>query len=685
MTLIAAALRRVEAARGRLFVWVPVFLGLGIGLYFRAPQEPAPLALAGLALVALALAVLGWRLGGGAGPVLLALALVAAGVVLGGARSARVAAPVLQYRYYGPVEGRVIAVDRSTTDAVRLTLDRVRLDRMAPEQVPARVRITLHGAQGFVDPAPGMVVATTANLTPPAGPVEPGGFDFQRMAWFRQIGAVGYTRVPVLAMAPAGGGPGLAVARLRARISAWVQARVPGEPGAFAAAILTGDRSAMGQDTLAALRRSNLAHLLAISGLHMGLLTGFVFAALRYALALAPPLALRVPVRKIAAVGALLAGAFYLALSGGNVATQRAFIMVAVMLVAVLMDRRALTLRAVALAAIIVLVLRPEALTAPGFQMSFAATTALVAAFGWLRDWPGRRAPRWARPVLAVVISSAVAGLATAPFAAATFNQVSRYGLLANVLAVPVMGLVVMPGAVLAAVLAPIGLAGLALAMMGPAIRWIMWVAHRVAELDGAVGQVPSPGPWVIPILALGGLMALVLRGHGRGAGLAMMVLAFGLWAAGSRPDLLIAPGGGLVGVMTDAGRALNKPRGDGFAARSWLENDGDAASQAMAAARAGVVRGKGEMRFTLDGRKGVWLGGRGAVARAAAVCALGGVDLVILAGALEDTPPRDCLVIDRTRLATTGALAIRAGPQGWEFATAREKSGRRPWNAAEW
>lgn len=182
---------------------------------------------------------------------------------------------------------------------------------------------------------------------------------------------------------------------------------------------------------------------------------------------------LRLPTKKIAAVGALVAAAGYLALSGGNVATERAFVMVAVMLLAVLADRRALSLRAVALAACIILVLRPEALMGPGFQMSFAATTALVAVFGALRDLDWRVGPKWMRPVWAVVMSSFVAGLATAPIAAAHFNQIAHYGLVANLLSVPLMGALVMPMAVLAGLLMPLGLEGLALAVMQPALEWI--------------------------------------------------------------------------------------------------------------------------------------------------------------------------------------------------------------------
>jgi competence protein ComEC len=334
---------------------------------------------------------------------------------------------------------------------------------MDPRRTPARVRVSLHGQQGFITPEPGMVVILTGHLSPPSGAVEPGGFDFQRHAWFQRIGATGYTRTPVLTLSPYDGseaGFGVKITRIRMAISAHVQKVLDGRAGGFAAAITTGDRSGMDQATLEDLRASNLAHLLAISGLHMGLLTGFVFGAARIGLSLVPRAALVLPAKKIAAILALGAGAVYLALSGGNVATERAFIMVAVMFLALLVDRRAITLRAVAVAALIVLTLRPEALYGPGFQMSFAATTALVAVFGALRTRPGerRRWPKWATFIWGVALSSFVAGMATAPIAAAHFNQVPHYGLIANIVSVPLMGAVIIPGAVLAALLAPFGL-----------------------------------------------------------------------------------------------------------------------------------------------------------------------------------------------------------------------------------
>ncbi|WP_432816954.1 ComEC/Rec2 family competence protein [Sulfitobacter sp. JB4-11] len=652
------------AQRGHLIGWVPVCLAVGIGGYFGLRAEPGMAQFAAIALGAVALLLAARRLAEPVSPLAVGTALCLIGFVIAGARTHSLSAPVLGWRYYGAVEGRIVAMDRSGSDALRITLDQVRLDRVPPVKTPARVRLSLHGPEG-ITPEPGLRVMTTGHLSPPGGPVEPGGFDFQRHAWFARLGAVGYTRVPLMGAAPAEDGQaGLAVFRLRMAASARVQAALPGDVGGFAAAITTGDRSAISQPALDALRASNLAHLLAISGLHMGLLSAFVFGALRLMLAAIPHSALHWPTKGIAAAGALIAATGYLALSGGNVATERAFIMVAVALGALMLGRRALSLRAVAVAATIVLVLRPEALTGPGFQMSFAATTALVAVFGWLRDFEVAGLPRWLRPVFGVFMSSLVAGLATAPIAAAHFNAIAHYGLIANLVSVPLMGVLVIPAAVAAVVLAPFGLEVLGLWMMGLGLRWILWVAQGVAAWDGARGYVVSPGPWVLPLLVLGFLLLVLWQGRGRWAGVPLMGLSFLLWQGAERPDVLIAENGTLVGVMTAQGRALSKQKGAGFVARNWLENDGDGSSQKWAAGR------------WSDGSV-VHISGKRALAK---VTGCRKDQIIVVSVPAEVLKTQGCNVYDPERLRDTGAVALRRGKEGWQITTARQMAGTRPW-----
>lgn len=671
-----------EAQRGAGFLWSPVALAAGIGAYFGAPEEPDRT----LLLIFAAVAILGFLIGmkRRSAPAVL-LALAATGVLLASFQTWRAAAPVLEGDYRGPVSGRLIGLDRSASNAVRLTLDQVHMPGRAI--VPERIRISFTGyiAPGVLQP--GTRVTTTAWLAPPNAPVEPGGFDFRRHAWFAQIGAVGYTRTPVLIEAPPGR-PNLAlrIFALRMHISGWLRTRMADDTGPFAAAILTGDRSALDPRDMEDLRYSNLAHLLAISGLHMGLITGLAFGVVRALLALPPGLALRWPAKKIAAGAALSVALFYLALSGASVATQRAFIMAAVALIAIMLDRPVLTLRAVAIAALIVMIVHPISLTGPGFQMSFAATTALVATFAALRgtrfwEWLGRGRQRHVKWLVVLMITSFVAGAATAPFSAYHFNTISRYGYIANLAAVPAMGLIVMPGAMLALALGPFGLEAAALGAVDLGIRHILGVAHWAASREGAVWHVPTGGGMVLPALTLGFLMLVLVRGRGRFASLAPLALGLVFWAAAERPALLVSENGRMLGLMTERGRALSAERGNRFAASIWLENDGAPANPASAAAR--VAWQKME-----DGGLAGDVPGFGAILWSNAESPPPGAcqkARILVAPKATHTPGGTCLFLGADALEAGGAHALFASNGGQaRLVTVSDLSGDRPWTRAQ-
>ncbi|MFV0245418.1 MAG: ComEC/Rec2 family competence protein [Qingshengfaniella sp.] len=662
--------RLLDGQRGHLILWVPVCLGAGIGGYFLLPVEPGALACAAVACVACLGLILHRWCPESLAPLLTAIVLASSGFGLAVVRANLVAAPVLEFRYYGPVEGRIIELDRSQSDAKRITLDQLVLKQTSPNRTPEKVRISLHGEDPPIDLTPGLRVIVTAHLSPPPRASEPGGFDFRRLAWFERLGAVGYARTPVLALAePERQGLDVRIYALRMALSAAVQAQLDGQTGAFAAAVTTGDRSALSRQTLDIMRDTNLAHLLAISGLHVGLLVGVVFLAVRTGLALIPALALRVNARKIGAGVALAAAAVYLGLSGAPVSTQRAFLMAAVMLCAVMIDQRALTLRAVALAAVLILLLQPDALLGAGFQMSFAATTALVWVFSGLRDERVPRLPGWARPVMALVLSSAVAGLATAPFGAAHFNRSATYGLIANLMSVPAMGSIVVPAAVAAVCLAPFGLHPLALRVMGWGIDWILTVAEWFATREAAVRHVSAPPPEVLPMMIVGGLFVILWQGRARWLGGVPMVGALVLWSVADRPSVLIAESGGLVGVMTAEGRALNKPKGDGYAALAWLEDDGDGADQALAAARSSPA---------FPGPAVVQLPTR--AMRDLTVCP----EAALIVTPLQDPPQLGCDIVTARDLSRTGALALIPTGSGIEVRSVANQSGLRFWTSPD-
>jgi competence protein ComEC len=589
---------------------------------------------------------------------------------------------MLERPYYGPVQGRIVQIDRSGSDALRLTLDHVVLD-LAPDMTPQRVRVSL--MSGADPPDPGQVVLVTARLAAPEGPAEPGGFDFRRMAFFDGLGAVGYTRTPLVLWQEPEPGTEL-VNRMRMHLSRGIMTALPGDAGAFASGAMTGDRSGISRETVEALRDSNLAHLLAISGMNMAFLTGFVFLLLRYGLALVPPLALRVNTKKLAAVVAFGVALFYLMLSGSNVATERAFLIVSVMLGAVLLDRRALSLRSVALAGSVLLIWQPESLTEPGFQPSFAASVALIAAFDALDGRVMReRLPRWVMPLFRLVLSSLVAGLATAPFAAAHFNRFTDYGLLANLLTVPMMSVLMAAGA-MAALLAPFGLAMPALWLMELAAPWILFVAYWIAGLEGAVTPIPAPGPWAVPLIAAVGVWAVLTRGRAQACAALPLVTGLGLWALAERPVLLISSDGRLAGLMGDDGRVPSAKTGAGFTATNWLEKDGDLAPQAVAFDRAGFSGPRGARAFALkplgsagaDDLSGIVLVDE--ERDVAAACAE--VDLVIVPGRVTAVPREGCALIDAGLLRRTGALALWHRSGAWEFEPAAR--GARIWMGAK-
>ena len=669
--------------QGHLFHWVPVFLAFGVGIYFAQKVEPSLMVLGLCACAAGSCAITGWRRSGAAAAFWIACALIFAGFSVAGLRTYSVSAPVLDFRYYGPVQGRVVGLDRSGSGAPRLALDQVVLQRMSHLDTPDKIRVSLLGERAHdATFAPGDTVMLTGHLMPPNGPAEPGGFDFRRYAWFQKMGAFGYTRSPVLRLQAAqdsNGSLNVYLARIRKTLSDKAFDALGGARGGFAAVIISGDRRHLDLSALEDLRAANLAHLLAISGLHMGLLTGSVFGALRFSLLLFPGPRHVWPIKQVAAIGAMLAATCYLLISGASVATERAWVMVMVALLAILVNRRALSLRAVALAALVVLVLRPEALLSPGFQMSFAATTALVVVFDRLRDVPlMARLPNWLRPFVSLLVSSFVAGLATAPVAMVHFNMVAHYGYIANLTALPVMGVLVMPMAVVSVLAMPFGLEQWPLAVMGLGLDWILFVASKVSSWSGAVGYVASPPAAVLPLMASAALFFLLWQGYIRWAGALAMACAAALWAGSDRPDVLISQDGGQIGIMTPQGRAVSKSRGAGFVTGIWLENDGAPMEQNAAAELWPGNRDAGRASASVLGLKIVHIQGKRS---AQSVLSCAGADILVANVALPELS--GCLVLTPDMLRDTGAVTItgRGTGAGPKITTASEITGRRLWS----
>lgn len=621
----AAAFLRASAARDatRPGLWAPVALGAGAAVYLGLKSEPAPI-LAPLALVAALFVAIRFP---AARLAAIAAALFALGFAVADLRAWRVAAPVLSRDIgYAQIEGRLIAVEESAK-LRRLIIAVDRIEGAAPAETPARIRLSWRGkAFGAL---PGQRIALTGSLSPPPQPATPGGYDFARHLYFLRIGAVGFAfsapTVQVEENPPLSAQISGAIEQARLSLTRRITAAAPGDAGAIVAAVVTGKREAISDEAEAVFRDSGLTHLLSISGLHIGLATGIIFFTVRAGLALIEPVALRYPIKKWAAAAAILSGAAYLAMSGLAWPAQRSFLMTAIVYVAILFDRRALSLRNVAIAAFVILLIAPEAIANPGFQMSFAAVTALIAFYEWasaradpLRSFSApARLGRYAKGIVATDI---VSSLATAPFSLFHFNRAANFGLLANSVSIPLMGFWVMPVAILALLAMPFGLDAPLWRAAAAGIKAMLSLGAWVSGLPGAVTVFPKWPEAVLPLFALGGLWMCLLTGPWRLGGLAVLPVAFSMIAVSRAPDVYVSASGDNVAAVVDVGGsralAIFDPRKDRFAANVFLEHAGfdERAVRPVAMTRAGLCDGSGcvatvggarvavtEMRASLD------------------------------------------------------------------------------------
>ncbi|MCB2081086.1 MAG: ComEC/Rec2 family competence protein, partial [Rickettsiales bacterium] len=420
-----------------------------------------------------------------------------------------------------------------------------------------------------------------AVLLPPPSPAYPGGYDFARDAYFKQIGAVGYSLSKVYLKQEGSPDWGQSVEALRQAITSRILAQLEGHSSApVATALLTGERKAIPDTVQDTMRAAGIGHLLAISGLHLALVAGLWYGALRFGFVLFPGLVLRYPVKQWAAIGALLGGLGYLLIAGAPVSAQRAYLMVGLFFLAILLHREITPMRPVALAAFIILALRPESLTGPSFQMSFAAVIALIAFYEIVRRYRAAHPIPYAwymRPllyVLSLAAASLVAGTATAPFAIYHFGAYALYGLAGNMVAVPLAGTLIMPTGILALLLMPLGLDHLPLTVMSYGIRLMLDYAAWLHSLPHALLSVGTLTLPVIVLIAIGGLWLCLWQTRIRILGVILILIGISVrFILGTAPDMIVDEGGKLFALrLQDGHYAFSDLRPARFARTMWMQ-----------------------------------------------------------------------------------------------------------------
>jgi competence protein ComEC len=671
-----------EMEQGRGFLWLPVALSVGIVIYYCLPTEPNVWALCALMAAAMLFvwrrrySVAGFRIA-------MVLAVIAGGVLAAKLRTDWVSAPQLGREVTGVVSGWVAGAEESPSGGRRITLRVVSIAGVEARDLPRLARITIR-AKAAANLTVGDAISMTASLGPANGPVMPGGYDFAFVPYYEGIGATGFAygnarAAPDLGPPPLGIRLSEPLAGLRDLMRVRIEQALPGDWGHIAAALIMGDQRGIAESTQNAMRASGLGHILSISGLHLALVAGSVFWLIRALLALSPGLALNYPIKKWAAGAALAASTFYLGISGSEVATVRSWIMLAVLLSAVLIDRRALTLRNVAFAALIILVFSPDSLLSISFQMSFAATVALISAH---EAWVAHRRKALASPnarertivdrvretAAALFVTALVAGLATAPFGAFYFQRIAPLTIVANMVAEPAIGFVVMPMAMLTLMLMPFGLEVLPLTAMKWGLQWMVAVANTTAAWSSGLGSVPALPITALVLMSIGFLWLALWRERWRLAGFAPILVSLPIAVLAAQPDVLVAEDAGAVAVRGDDGRyAILGGKGAAFDVENWLRADADSRVADDPTLAKGVACDALGCVARLSGGRIVAL----AIKRDAFADDCAAAAVVVS----RYEAPKDCaaraVVIDGDALGTFGAHGLYVSGDGFRAATA--------------
>ncbi len=670
-----------EVALRRPFLWLPVAAGAGAIAYLTAERDPS------LWLVlpaALACGWLAWRTREHRAVFFAFCALCAffAGELSAAWRTARVAAPVIERTTIATVEGFVEQMDFRRKGA-RFVLAVHKAEGLAPDATPARVRLTTRRTPPF---EAGTYVRLKARLLPPARASLPGGYDFARDAYFARLGAVGNTLGKIESLtAPVA--PSLelealmALDRGRNALSRRIDSVIGGESGAILVSMVTGKRDLMSGEANEVIREAGLSNMIAISGQQMTLVAAICFVGLRRILALSPTLVLRYPIKKWAAFGAVFLAIFYDLSTGSSVSTDRAMFMTLILLGAVLLDRQALSMRNLALAALAVIVTEPEALFGASFQLSFAAVAALVAVYEARLDAMAREREQLYRPTLRDGIREKHRPRVDA------FMRLTRNGFGAMVLttlcataatASFVVGFLVVPGSLLGALLSPLGLDAWIWSGLGLVMDGIMTAARVAGHLPGATLHLPAFAPWAIVFLSLAVLSVVLWRTWTfRAMAIPFALVGFVGVTAGQAFDVAIAPTGEAVALRGPDGKlTVIGSRPSLFAAEQWLRADADgrAGREAVRKAACDETGCIGELQ---NGRILALVLDKAAFAEDCVRA-----DIVV-------TPrfaPIGCaasLVIDRDTLRQTGALTLAFTEKGITQRTARGPNEDRPWSKA--
>ena len=675
----------------RWLLWTPVGVGIGIATYFALPFEPD------LALLAVTpiFGVLVYLSRNHLAALIPAIFLFAFGLGFNTAQiDTRLSATPMLDRESNVLQltGKLM-LEEVMPDGMRLTLSHAEAGHISPERTPVKIRVKLNGKTLADIPPPGSVIRTWAQIGPYSDPVMPGANDFRWQSYFRQWGGLGWSTsdlevVDAHSQNSLHDSIALMFERARLALAQHVYARLTGDVAAMTVARLNGQQTGISKPVIEAMRIAGLAHLLSTSGFHVTIMGILIYFPLRAFLALFPPIALRYPIKKWAAGGAIISTTFYTLLVGSQAATLRSLLMSVIAMLAIISDRKANALRLVILSAALAMLLAPDAMLGPSFQMSFAAVFALIASHQKSFQWataPGEKflGDGWLsnslRHLLAISSTSLIATAATTPFAIYHFQTFSFYGFIANMLAIPLTSFWVMPCILMAYITAPFGLDGWFIDTAGAGIWVTIKIATTVASWPYSIFYLPAMPTYVLVMMVFGGLWLCIWRLRWRWLGLLPILIGIFYPLYTPQPDFMIAPDGRAWAARLNNGRlAVSNLDRDEFIYTQWQQRLGNVPLVDI------NELSSTDQQLRCDSMGCVYHHGAHVIAipelQSAALEDCQKADLVIA----TDFDIRQCAaahVIDEPALWHHGAHAIYFKGDDMRIEYVRERRGERPWS----
>ena len=624
----------------------------------------------------------------------LAMLCLSLGFVSAHFHSERLSAPILSSNQdFYTLEATVETLTIDSDNNVKILLTDLDIPTLSLAQTPKKVSLLVRTAYPQ-DLKNADRIMLDAVMSAPSGAMYPAGFNFARQSWFRQIGGTGFVVSAITRLEPTMVETDVSfISNLRALIREKLQSGLKTqESKGLGVALLTGDRSLIPEEVVYTMRDAGLAHILAISGLHMGLVAASIFFFIEAIFALIPKIALRVPPAKIAAVVAWLAALGYLLLSGGAVSTLRAFIMVSVVLMAVVFDRRVLSLRSVAIAALLIMIFDPFAVMSVGFQMSFAAVIALIIAydrfgrsliFGDFRkhNQPLSMAAKVGGFIIASLMTTLVAEFAIAPFVLYHFQTIVLYGLLANFVAIPLLTFWIMPLALITLVLMPFGLEGIALVPLDAGLNAMAYLAKTVANLDGATAHFPILPDSFLAIAIVSGLAFVLIRSW-HGASIAIIGLFSMLWIImnATPKDIYINEDGKTFAVINKQGNLAFNTGRHSFMKEAWQRANGEAVVASNPLPR--LERICDEERCLYKSDTGMMISVVESLEQLMADC--GRIPIVIAPTVSGRFCKGQSLVLDRGWLSKGPLTLTQKSNETFKIETTKNATDKRPWHFSQ-